>query len=202
MHTSYWRMITLFARPVPVRYPLAYPDPSAEFLGYDRCKIRLADGSKVASTRDLIRSVGWAATALIAWKAGRYVARTRDVHQIYGETVDQERAPLLEDIYYLCRERWHYRMPEAPRERARLCGICQRTLGLENAFLGQYREYLLAELRGADEMGHHQALWVLSRLPLIDGSVREAVRALDAGASQETRKLADETMARLEGRDA
>jgi hypothetical protein len=202
MHSSYWRIVRLFARPMPVRYPLAYPDPSAEFLGYDRRTIRLPDGSEVPSTRDLIRSVGWAATALIAWKAGRYVARKSDVHQIYGAAVGQDWAPLLEDIHRLCRERWHYRIPDAPSERAQLRAICERTLGFENAFLAQYREYLLAELHGADDAGQRQALWVLSRLPLTDMAMRQAVQSLAARASPEIRQSARETMGRLEGDDA
>ena len=199
MHSSYWRIITLFARPVPVRCPLPYPDPSAEFLGYDRRKMRLPDGAAVASTRDLIRSVGWAATALIAWRAGRYVARKSDVHRVYSEVIGQPWAPLLEDIYRLCRQRWHYRIPDDPLERAQLRALCERTLGFENAFLIQYRDYLVKELRGADDAARRQALWVLSQLPLVDVAVLEAVRSLAARASQEMRQLASETAGRIEG---
>ena len=199
IHSSYWRIITLFARPVPVRCPLSYPDPSAEFLGYDRRKMRLPDGAAVDSTRDLIRSVGWAATALIAWRTGRYVARKSDVHRVYREVIGQPWAPLLEDIYRLCRQRWHYRIPDDPLERAQLRAICERTLGFENAFLAQYRDYLVKELRGADDAARRQALWVLSQLPLIDVAVLEAVRSLAASASQEIQQLASETVERIEG---
>jgi hypothetical protein len=198
MHTSYWRIISLFARPVPVRYPLSYPDSSAEFLGYDRRTMRLPDGAEVASTRDLIRSVGWAATALIAWRAGRYVARKSDVHRIFGEVFGQPWAPLLDDIYRLCRRQWHYHIPDDPLERAPLRAICERTLGFENAFITQYREFLVTELHGADGDAARQALWVLTRIPLVDEGMLEAVQTLAARASREMREQAREVAEGIE----
>jgi hypothetical protein len=199
MHSSYWRIITLFARAVPVRSPLSYPDPSAEFLGYDRRKMRLSDGGEVSSTRDLIRSVGWAATALIARRAGRYVARKSDVHRIYGEVIGQPWTSLLEDIYRLCRQRWQYRIPDDLLERAQLRAICERTLGFENAFLTQYRDYLTSELLSSDDAARSQALWVLSQLPLVDALVLDALQSLATSASQETRQLASEIASTIAG---
>ena len=77
MHTSYWRMVHLFGRPAMIAPPLGYPDPDDEFYGYLRRTVRLPDGREVPCTRDLIRLTGWAATGLLAWEAGVYVARKR-----------------------------------------------------------------------------------------------------------------------------
>lgn len=178
MHSSFWRVAHLFGRPLPMRYPVDFPDPGAVFYGYDRRTVRLADGGEVPSTRDLIRLVGWAATALIAQKAGRYVARKRDCHTLYRELIGGEYADLLDDIYTLCRGRWQYLIPSDPQERRTLRGICERTLAFENAFLLEYREFVMRELRGAEAEGRRLALKVLARVPLVDEEVERAVAQL------------------------
>lgn len=177
MHSSYWRVAHLFGRPLPLRYPVDYPDPNAEFYGYDRRTVRLAGGREAPSTRDLIRLVGWAATALIARKAGRYVARKRDCHVLYRELIGGEHAGLLDDLYALCRGRWQYLIPDDPAERRGLRDICARTLAFENDFLLEYRAFLLGELRGADAEGRRMALEALERAPLADEEVAAAARA-------------------------
>lgn len=177
MHTSCWRTIHLFGRSVPITLPLEYPDLAAEFYGYVRRKTRLPDGTEVPGTRDLIRSAGWAATALVAWQAGHYVARKRDCHITYCTLIGDEWSDVLEDIYVLCRGRWRYVVPDAPAERAQLRAICACTLGFERHFLDVYRRFLLAELRGGAE-GAHTALEVLDRLPWHDDEIAAARAAL------------------------
>lgn len=120
MSTSYWRLVNLFGRPSVVRYPLAYPDADDEFYGYLRRTLRLPDGSEVVCTRDLIRATGWAATALLAWRAGVYVGSKRGCHRLYRQHIGDEWADLLTDIYELCARRWRYLIPESPEERERL----------------------------------------------------------------------------------
>ncbi|MDQ2903794.1 MAG: hypothetical protein M3Y81_09600, partial [Chloroflexota bacterium] len=166
MHTSYRRFVKLFQRPGVVTYPLAYPDPAAEFYGYDLRKVRLPDGREVNSTRDLIRATGWAATAIIAFKCGRYVARKSDCHRIYQECFHDEWGSLLADIYQQCRGRWHYLIPEASAERQQLRAICARTSGFENHFLQVYKKFLLSELRHEDTQAREQALKVLAAISL------------------------------------
>jgi hypothetical protein len=139
MHSSYFRLGSLFGRTAPVRAPLAYPDPAGEFFGYDRRPLRLADGSLAPGTRDLIRATGWAATALIVWRARRYVARKSECHRMYQELIGDEWSSLLTAIYEDCRQTWNYRIPSDPADRAFLRQLCARTLGFENAFLAAYR---------------------------------------------------------------
>ena len=175
MHTSYWRVGKLFQRPEILTYPVDYPDPNGEFYGYDARKIRLPNGAEVPSTRDLIRLTGWAATALIAYKAGRYVARKSDCHTVYQSCFRDEWGQLLEDIFECCKKQWNYLIPVDARDRMLLRDICRRTLGFENHFLMVYKEYLLHELRFGSERDKQQALWVLGQIVFQDGDVFEAV---------------------------
>ncbi len=171
MCTSYWRLIKLFGRPEVVRYPLSYPDADDEFYGYLRRPLRLPDGREVACTRDLIRATGWAATALLAWRAGVYVGSKRDCHILYRQHIGGEWADLLTDIYELCARRWRYLIPDAPEERQQLRAICAVTLGFENDFLLACREYMLAELRSGEPERTSAARHALALLPFADDEI-------------------------------
>ncbi len=175
MHSSLWRTVHLFNRPPVIRYPLAYPDPSGEFYGYDRRKLRLPDGEEVNCTRDLIRLTGWSATALLAYRAGRYVTRKSECHVAYRESFQDEWGQLLEDIYVYCRNKWHYLLPTDPAERRKLRQICVRTLAFENYFLLVYKEFLLSELQAEDVEGKRMALWVLDQITYQDEEIEGVV---------------------------
>jgi hypothetical protein len=181
MHSSYYRLGSLFGRTAPVRSPLTYPDPAGEFFGYDRRPVRLADGSLESSTRDLIRATGWEATALIAWRAGGYVARKSDCHRLYQQHIGDKWAPLLATIYQNCRQQWNYRIPTSPADRALLRQLCGRALEFENAFLAAYKSYLLGELQGADTEGRRCAHETLERMPFDDPEVIRALAASEPG---------------------
>lgn len=197
MHSSYWRTVHLCQRPTPLRYPLTYPDPAGEFYGYDRRILRLPDGREVPCTRDLIRLVGWSATALLAFQAGIYVARKSDCHKLYREAFHDEHAQLLQDVYELCRGKWNYLLPSEQEDREILKNICERTLLFENHFLQLYRAFLLDELRNADPTGQRQALWVLKEIPYADLEVREAVARLAQNEQDTIRIAARETLEKL-----
>lgn len=186
MHSSWWRVARLFARPAIITLPLSYPEPAEPFLGYTQRTVRLSNGDTVASTRDLIRLIGWAATALLALQCGVYVSDKRDVRPLYRERIGGESAALVEDVFTLCRTRWAYLIPNDSEERAALRAICERTLGFEQSFVAVYREYLLAELHGDDMEGVRFAAEVLRRAPLRDDAVIAALEALtrrDSGAA-------------------
>jgi hypothetical protein len=183
MHAAYWLAVRLYGRGDVVCAPHTYPDPTAEFLGYDRRMLRLPDGREVRCTRDLIRSTGWAATALVAYLAGRYVVRKRDCQSLYRKLIGGPHADLLEDIYTVCRSRWRYLLPDDVDGRRHLRALCERTLAFENDFLAHYRRFVLAELTGEDGEAQRAALWMLGQIPLLDAEVLAAVRALEAAAS-------------------
>lgn len=177
MHSSLWRTAHLFNRSGVVSYPLDYPDPQGEFYGYDSRLLRLPDGSEVHCTRDLIRLVGWSATALLAYRAGVYVARKSDCHTLYQAHFHDEWGELLQDVYELCRGKWNYLLPEDEGERSVLRHLCERTLTFENHFLAIYKEFALSELCGDDERGRREVMQVLQRVDYRDDDVRNFVGA-------------------------
>ena len=131
-------------------------------------------GAMAPGTRDLMRAVGWMATALLAYQAGEYVTTKRACAALYREHIGDEWADLLDDLAVWVRGAWEYRIPAAPDERARLRAICARTLTFENAFLTRYRGYALAELRGDDPEGRQSALEAQRRVPLADAEIMRA----------------------------
>jgi len=180
MHSSWWRIARLFARPRVITLPLEYPEPADAFRGYARRTLRRPDGVEVPCTRDLIRLVGWAATGLLALQCGVYVARKRDAHLLYREHIGGAWAELVEQTYTLCRQRWGYLIPEEPAERAQLQRLCDQTLGFERAFVEVYRPYLLGELASDDAEAVRCAVEVMGRAPLRDDAVSAALERVGA----------------------
>ena len=195
MHAAYWLLVRALDRPPVVRPPLGYPEPGAPFGGYDRRMVRLPDGRIVPSTRNLIRVAGWLGTALVALRARQYVVRKRDCHLMYGAWIGDEWAPLLEEIYVVCRGAWGCLIPEADEERRRLGGICERMLAFENHFLGHYRRFLLSELRGTNQGHVRRAVWLLEQIPLLDRDVVKTLRELEHGSDEGLRRAAHATLA-------
>jgi predicted nucleotidyltransferase len=171
MHTSYWRMVKLFHRLPPVQQPLFYPDPTDEFYGYVRHAVQLESGEEIVSTRDLMRAVGWMATALIALHTGRYVTRKADLYTIYQQAFDDQWGSFVEEIYRRCKVEWKYRIPA---ERAALRDLCSRVLGFERHFLTIYRNFLLQELTSGDEPSLRHILWLLEQIPWQDTEIIQA----------------------------
>ncbi len=184
MHAACWLMVGLYGRPLPLRLPIDYPDPTGACYGYDHRPARLSDGRIVPTTRDLIRVVGWAATALVALQAGRYVARKRDCHVLYRACIGDEWTGLLDDMYARCRGEWEYLVPDDPDGRRELRGICAHALGFENHFLHLHQQFVRRELREGTREARLAALWLLARVPYHDEVIRDAVRAL-AGSADE-----------------
>lgn len=141
MHAAHWLLVHIYERPDRRDLPLTYPDPTAEFYGYTNRTVCLPDGEVVPSTRNLIRTTGWAATALLALQARQYVVRKRDCHRLYRHSIGDEWSALLEDIYSYCRQEWHYLIPTETHHRQRLRAICEQTLGFERHFLALYQNH-------------------------------------------------------------
>jgi len=197
MHSSWWRVARLFARPVVICLPLEYPEPADPFRGYTRRTLRLANGDEVPCTRDLIRLTGWAATGLLALQSGVYVARKSDVHSLYREQIGGEWAELIEQMYTLCRLRWGYLIPAEPAERAQLCALCDQTLGFERAFAATYRAYLLAELASDDPEATRSAVEAMTHAPLRDDAVVAALERLAQQGDAASKPLAQAALQHL-----
>lgn len=158
MHAAYRLISQVFHRPPIVCFPLTAPDPTDRFLGYTNRIVRLPDGTEVPSTRNLIRTSGWAATALIALQAGHYVTSKRNCHRLYRNYINDEWADLLENLYSWCREAWQYLIPQSAEDQQRLRVICERALAFENYFLVCYKSFLLTQLQDMAEAAPLTAL--------------------------------------------
>jgi len=173
MHTSYWRLVKLFERRVPVKVPLDYPDPHDEFYGYVRKSLTLEDGRSVLVTRDLLRGVSWMATALVALKAKEYVIHKSDFCGAYQKYIGDEWGPFLQRLYERCKVEWRYLVPNDKED---LRDLCREVLTFENHFLSLYRQFLVGELAQDDLAAVQQAVWMLEQLPLADSKIKKALQ--------------------------
>jgi hypothetical protein len=178
MHAAYWLMINVLQRPQPVQAPIAFPQPMAPFYGYAARMMKLADGSEVPTTRNLVRVTGWIATARIAYEARQYIIRKRACAPAYRRLIGDEWADLLAQIDQRCRIAWQYRIPNTVAEQQELCMILNRTLAFENHFLTRYRRFLLFELGSGDPSARYDALSLLGRTFFADPEIVEVVRQL------------------------
>jgi hypothetical protein len=178
IHAAYWLMINVLHRPQPVQAPLTFPQPSALFYGYTARTMRLADGSEIPTTRNLVRVTGWIATARIACEAGQYIIRKRDCAPGYRRAIGDEWTELLEQIDQRCRIDWHYRVPLSWAEQQELRTLLEHTLAFENNFLTRYRRFLLGELGAEESSARYDALSLLGRTFFADPEIIEAVRRL------------------------
>lgn len=149
MHRSQAGLLAVRGNPPRLELPLRYPDPGGEFFGYDGRP--LAPGSPERGIKALVSCLFFPATAVLAWRHGVRTTRRSEALAGWRERMpESEWTPLLGEVYERCRERWSYRIPADPAERAWLRGACERALGFERWFLTVYREFLLCELRAEE----------------------------------------------------
>jgi hypothetical protein len=74
-------------------------------------------------------------------------------------------------LHHECLEAWHYLIPEAPADRARLRSLSRRARDFERFFLAGYRAFALEELRGADLAARAEAFHMLRMTPLRDAEI-------------------------------
>jgi hypothetical protein len=177
MHAAYWLIVKIYQRPIPVHFPLDFPSPSDEFYGYTNRTVQLPDGREVPCTRNLVRTTGWAATALLALQAGCYAGRKRDCARLYREHIGGEWGPLLTEIADVCRDEWQYLIPGEPHARQRLGTICEQALHFEQHFLAIYKSYLLEQLRSTKQAKTH-ALWVQNQVPFDDEEISMVIQTI------------------------
>ena len=122
-------------------YPLDYPDPSDEFYGY----------TYKGGTTVFISVVSAVATAIVASKAKKYVFTKNDSLKLYKKYINDEWTVLLEAASEKIRKQWEYQIPENRDERQQLREICRQALAFENHFLIIYKDFLLTELRDAED---------------------------------------------------
>ncbi|WP_152365508.1 nucleotidyltransferase domain-containing protein [Microlunatus speluncae] len=137
-------------RTEPLPFPLCHIEPDGPLFGFDRWPTPDVEGIERPSTKLLVATVGWTATAIIALRTGRYVRDKGDCVAQYRQYVGDEWAELVTRTHDLCRNHWHYRIPTDDHDRRTLRELCDRTLQFQNHFLALYRDFQRAELGSGD----------------------------------------------------
>lgn len=176
-------------------FPLDYSQPDAQFYGY----VQPASVDEEAShnMKAFIRRICWAVTAIIALKAGKYVAKKRDAIRLYRECVNDEWASLLEQLWEKCHKEWETLVPQDKTGRKQLRNLCQRVLAFENHFTEIYRDYLLSELESAKVENKRRAVKQLGEIIYPDEEVVEVLQALESDANEELEQAIKETLERI-----
>jgi hypothetical protein len=175
-----------------LRYPLPYPDPDGEFYGYDV-------GSSLG---ELVRDATWAATVLLALKAGRIAGTKQTAVRMYQELDDEEWRDLPAVVFEQCKRAWRLQVPEAEADRWQLRELCHRMLGLENHLLRLYRDYLERCVQSGNRDQVLFATRILGQVVYDEPSLLAALRRLAEGPAAELREAAGralERMSRAEG---
>lgn len=131
-------------------YPLRHLDPDGPFFGFDQWSMPGPDGVERPSTKLLVATVGWTATAIIALRTDEYVRDKAACADLYRREVGDGWTELVVQTHDLCRNRWRYGIPADDHDRSLLREICRQALDFQNHFLLLYRDYQRAELGSAD----------------------------------------------------
>lgn len=164
-------------------YPLRHIDPDDRFFGYTQWTMPTADGIDQPSTKLLIASIGWTATAIVALRTRQYVKDKAASVDLYRTRVGDEWTDLVVTVHDLCRNRWHYQVTDSDTDQRTLRDLCDQALGSENHFLTIYREYQLAELASADPERQKLAIQHLREIVFPDDEVASALARVQPNGS-------------------
>lgn len=160
-------------------YPLHHIAPDDQFFGYTQWTMPTADGNDQPSTKLLIASVGWTATAIVALRTRQYVRDKAASVDLYRTHVGDEWTDLVVTVHDLCRNRWHYQIPDSDIDQQTLRALCEKALDFENHFLTIYREYQLGELASADPERQKLAIQHLREIVFPDDEVASALAKVE-----------------------
>lgn len=142
----------------------------------------------------LVATVGWIATALVAYQTKQYVSSKGEAVQLYKTHIDDQWTTLVEQVYEQCRNRWNYLIPDEEAERQILRSLCQDALEFSNHYLRVYRNFMLRELREESPKNRLQAVKQLAHIIYPgDQEIINSLKKLQQIGDEELRKAACET---------
>lgn len=161
------RFIMQFMRPADAQptFPLHYPDPDAEYYGYTRPLVT-REGETLQSLKELVLTVCWSATALVAMQARVYVPTKADCARLYREHINDGWTSFVELLYNKGKREWGYLAPRANEARAVLRHLAADTLAFENHFMQTYIAFLREAAHTPDSPFQTEAHDRLSQLGL------------------------------------
>lgn len=145
-------------------FPRRMPDAQGEFFGYERGGMPAPDGWNGPGTKKFINAVSMAAGALVAIQSDHTVVRRADCASMYRAYVHDEWSDFVEQVCALRTPQAGYAIPADDDARRRLHGLCAQMPAFENHVLNRCKDYLLAQLSGADSA---QRLWAIQQLAAI-----------------------------------
>ena len=179
-------------------FPLDYPEPEGDFYGYDRKSIPAwYPAAIVKGTKELVASICWTATAIVALQTGRYTGRKADGIKAYKELIDDGWATFVQDVYQRCKLQWKYLVPGDKDDRKLLSDLCQQTLAFENHYLAIYRNYLLASLHSESLGDRLFAVRRLREVVYSDEKVTNSLYALAAADNEDLREAVKEAIGKI-----
>jgi hypothetical protein len=142
--------------------------------------------------------VGRIATALVVHRTGIYVGTKAESTTSYEAHVGDEWTDLVRNVYALCKQEWHYRLPGNSDDRQQLKTLCQRALQFENHFYTTYHDYLLKELSGQSNEGRLRAIERCGEIIFPGDRVQRALYQVRNTGDLETQKCVDKVINELE----
>ncbi|MEM8534752.1 MAG: nucleotidyltransferase domain-containing protein [Chloroflexota bacterium] len=83
-------------------FPIESPDPTDQFLGYTGRRLRGRDGRVYPSTKRIVHSTAFIASALLAYHVGQYSPTKRQAMTSYEQHFDDKWAPFLREVHEHC----------------------------------------------------------------------------------------------------
>lgn len=113
---------------------LEAPNPQLPILGYEAKPLRDAQGRWAPSTKVMSMITSWGASALIAQRAGQFVATKDEVIDLYRSLIGDEWTNLLVAVDRECRQAG-YVLPTGPAAVGRMQHLARQILSFENYLL-------------------------------------------------------------------
>ncbi len=179
MHGSFFYLALVRGQPPVLTFPLSYPEPDAEFYGYDRNGRHALHGWDGSGLKALVGGTSLAATTIVALSTGHCAVTSGESITAYRRLIGDEWADLLDEIYERCKQSWAYRIPEQVDDRQHLRELCGRVLAFENHYLVLCRDWLLKQLKSGNEDIKLAAVQILGQVIFPDEQVVDALKALE-----------------------
>jgi hypothetical protein len=117
--------------------PLTYPDPNAEFYGYERQRTWYPEGIS-SGTKETVDLAVACAAPFAAKLSGQLINGKARAVELYRDCQDKPFSDFVPRLYTRCKEDWRFRIPDAEAERKELRRFCEMLLALENHVLDEF----------------------------------------------------------------
>jgi predicted nucleotidyltransferase len=183
MQGAFHHIYLLRQRAENLVYPLAYPDATGEYYGYERWGKFFGGREFGPGVRTPVTAVTLMASTLLAMRGQQAVSKQHSV-ELYREHIGGEWAELIEAVYTTCKMEWEYRLPQTEDERKLFQSLCRQILPFENEFLRQCRPCLLADLQQEEASIRQSALQTLNRVSYTDAEFTAVLQTIKNAESE------------------